>query len=85
MVRSRPYFIDELTAVNLVESVGPMPCTIAMMAKAMPQAIRQYSIAVAPDSSDKNFASTTASGSPAEAFLHADTATRLRPDWLRGG
>ena len=55
------YFSEELTAVNLVPSCGPMPCTTAMIAKAMPQAIRQYSIAVAPDSSAKNFAITTAS------------------------
>src|SRR3954464_12152306 len=54
------YFSDELTSVNLVESVGPMPCTTAMIAKAMPQAIRQYSIAVAPDWSRRNFAITTA-------------------------
>ena len=35
-----------------------MPLTTAMIARAMPAAIRPYSIAVAPDSSDKNFEKT---------------------------
>jgi len=33
----------------------PSPLTTAMIASAMPAAISPYSIAVAPDSSDKNF------------------------------
>jgi hypothetical protein len=47
--RSTDYFSDVLIDVNLVLSVGPMAWTLAMIANAMPQAIRQYSIAVAPD------------------------------------
>ena len=41
--------------VNWVFNPVPRPFTTAMMAKAIPAAIRPYSIAVAPDSSDKNF------------------------------
>jgi hypothetical protein len=43
------YFSDELIAVNLVLSLVPSPLTTAMMASAMPAAIRPYSMAVAPD------------------------------------
>src|ERR1043166_2032116 len=35
-----------------------MACTVVMIASAMPQAIRQYSIAVAPFSSRKNLATS---------------------------
>ena len=45
------YFNELLTEVNLVLSWGPMPCTVAIIANAIPVAIRQYSIAVAPVSS----------------------------------
>ena len=45
--------IDE----KVVLSFGPMPFTVAIMASAMPLAIRLYSIAVAPDSSAKNWRS----------------------------
>ena len=40
-------------SVNLVLRLAPRPFTIAMIASEMPAAIRPYSIAVAPDSSDK--------------------------------
>jgi hypothetical protein len=40
-------------SVNLVFRLVPRPFTIAMIASEMPAAIRPYSIAVAPDSSDK--------------------------------
>ena len=40
-------------SVNLVFRLAPRPFTIAMIASEMPAAIRPYSIAVAPDSSDK--------------------------------
>jgi hypothetical protein len=43
------------TVVKLVVSAVPTPCTAAMIASAMPAAINPYSMAVAPDSSDKNF------------------------------
>ena len=79
------YFSDELTAVNLVPSVGPMPWTMAMIAKAMPQAIRQYSIAVAPDSSRQEFCYHHSLPSRPYGFFRADTAAKTRPDWLRGG
>ena len=44
-----------LIEVNWVFSVVPRPLTTAMIASAMPAAIKPYSIAVAPDSLDKNF------------------------------
>ena len=50
LLRSAPdYLSDVLIDVNLVLSWGPMPWTVVMIASAIPQAIRQYSIAVAPD------------------------------------
>ena len=41
--------------VNMPFRFEPSPLTIAMMASAMPAAIRPYSMAVAPDSFAKNF------------------------------
>jgi hypothetical protein len=41
--------------VNVVLSLSPMPLTAAMITSEMPAAIRPYSMAVAPDSSAKNF------------------------------
>jgi hypothetical protein len=43
------YFSDVFTEVNVVLSCGPMAWTVPMIANAIPVAIRQYSIAVAPD------------------------------------
>jgi hypothetical protein len=43
-----------LIEVKLVLTVPPSKLTIAIMASAMPAAIRPYSIAVAPCSSDQN-------------------------------
>ncbi len=45
---------EELMSVNLVLRLVPSPFAIAMIASEMPAAMRPYSIAVAPDSSDKN-------------------------------
>ena len=52
---ARTYFNELLMLVKLVLSVEPRPFTTAMIASAIPAAIRPYSIAVAPDWSDKNF------------------------------
>jgi hypothetical protein len=49
------YFSELLIAVYFVLRFVPRPLTTAMMASAIPAAIKPYSIAVAPDSSDKNF------------------------------
>jgi hypothetical protein len=49
------YFSEVLMSVNLAFRLVPRPFTMAMIASEMPAAIRPYSIAVAPDSSDKNF------------------------------
>jgi hypothetical protein len=47
----RGYFNDEFTEVKVPLRVVPMPLTAAMITKAIPVAIKQYSMAVAPDSS----------------------------------
>src|SRR5690242_173381 len=49
------YFRELLIESNLPLSWVPSPLTAAMMASAIPAAISPYSIAVAPDSSRKNF------------------------------
>jgi hypothetical protein len=51
----RRYFSDEFTDVNAVLRLLPMPLTAVIITMLMPTAIRQYSMAVAPDSSLKNF------------------------------
>src|ERR1700738_4757087 len=54
--KSSRYFSEAFTELNLVANCGPMPWTVVMIANAIPQAIRQYSMAVAPDWSARNFA-----------------------------
>ena len=49
------YFSELEIDVNSVFRVLPSPFTTAMIASAIPAAIRPYSIAVAPLSSEKNF------------------------------
>jgi hypothetical protein len=49
------YFSEPLILVNWVLRFDPRPLTTAMMASAIPAAIRPYSIAVAPDSLEKKF------------------------------
>jgi hypothetical protein len=49
------YFNELLIEVNLSLRLVPRPLTAAIMASEIPAAISPYSIAVAPDSSDKNF------------------------------
>src|SRR5258705_4545052 len=49
------YFNEVLIDVNLSFRLVPRPLTTAMIASAMPAAIKPYSIAVAPDSSDRKF------------------------------
>ena len=51
----RPYFSEVLIELNMVFKLLPRPLTAARIAIEMPAAIRPYSIAVAPDSSDKKF------------------------------
>jgi hypothetical protein len=52
------YFSDELTEVNIVLTLLPTPLTAVMITMLIPAAIRQYSIAVAPASSARNFENT---------------------------
>jgi len=51
----RNYFKELLIEPNLSFIVVPRLFTTVMIASAIPAAIRPYSIAVAPDSSDQNF------------------------------
>jgi hypothetical protein len=51
----RGYFNDEFTVVKVPLSEVPMLLTAAIITKAIPVAIKQYSMAVAPDWSLKNF------------------------------
>ena len=51
----RNYFNEVLIEANLSFIVLPRLFTTVMIARAIPAAIRPYSIAVAPDSSDQNF------------------------------
>jgi hypothetical protein len=53
-ISRKGYFSELLTDVNIVLRLEPRPFTMAMIASAMPAAIKPYSIAVAPDSSDRN-------------------------------
>jgi hypothetical protein len=48
------YFSDPFTEVKVPLRLLPMPLTTAMITKAIPVAIRQYSMAVAPDWSRRN-------------------------------
>jgi len=50
----RAYFKELEIDVKLVFRVVPRPFTTAMIASEMPAAIKPYSMAVAPDSSEKN-------------------------------
>lgn len=50
------YFSELLTELNIVFRLLPRPLTAARIAIEIPAAIRPYSIAVAPDSFEKNFA-----------------------------
>jgi hypothetical protein len=50
---TEPYFNELLILVNWVLRFVPRPLTTAIMASAIPAAIRPYSIAVAPDSLEK--------------------------------
>jgi hypothetical protein len=49
------YFNEVLTDVNTWLMLLPRPLRAATIARAMPAVMRPYSIAVAPDSSDKKF------------------------------
>lgn len=51
----RNYFRELLTCVNMLLRFVPSPFTATMMAIEMPAAISPYSIAVAPEVSDRNF------------------------------
>jgi hypothetical protein len=61
------HFSAVCTLVKVVLRLVPTPCTTAMIATAMPAAMRPYSIAVAPDSS-----SAKRLRSAFIAFLHDD-------------
>ena len=55
LVRCNDYFSELLIDVNLELSLLPIPLTMEMITSEIPAAISPYSIAVAPDSSARNF------------------------------
>jgi hypothetical protein len=71
------YFSEVLTEVNTVFRLLPRPFTAAMMASAMPAAISPYSIAVAPDSSEKNFKTVPKAAS-------VGVVPKAEPPWIYG-
>ena len=54
LLPTRRYFSAELTWVNRVLRAVPTPLTAVMITRLTPAVIRQYSIAVAPESSSRN-------------------------------
>jgi hypothetical protein len=55
-LRREDYFSEVLIATKLVLRALPTPLTAVMMTIAIPAAIKPYSMAVAPESLDKNLA-----------------------------
>jgi hypothetical protein len=72
------YFSEVLIDVNLSLMLEPRPLTMAMIAREMPAAIRPYSIAVAPDSSDKNLRKVRCNFASTEILLKSFTPVVLR-------
>jgi hypothetical protein len=52
-LKAAAYFSALETLLNVVFRLVPRPSTVAMIATAMPAAIKPYSMAVAPDWSDR--------------------------------
>ena len=81
----RDYFNDEFTEVKVPLRPVPMPLTAAMITKAIPVAIRQYSMAVAPDWSLMNFEKSRRIQkllSTRRGLLPRQYLTEARSDWL---
>jgi hypothetical protein len=72
------YFSELLIDVNFSFRLVPNPLTTAMIASEMPAAIRPYSIAVAPDSSDKNFKKIRCNSASIEILLRSFTPVDIR-------
>lgn len=74
----RNYFKELLIEANLSFIVVPSWLTTVMIASAIPAAIRPYSIAVAPDSSDQNFETIRFKDSPPFLFQGALVGSNVR-------
>jgi hypothetical protein len=72
------YFSEVLIEVNLSLMLVPRLLTIAMIAREMPAAIRPYSIAVAPDSSDKNLRNVCFNFASTEILLKSFTPVDIQ-------
>lgn len=72
------YFRELLIEVNLSLRFVPRPFTTAIIASEMPAAIRPYSMAVAPDSSDKNFKKVRCNFASTEILLKSLTPVEIR-------
>jgi hypothetical protein len=81
------YFSEVLTEVNLVLRVLPMPLTAVTITMLRPAAIRQYSMAVAPDSSLRNLEINcciqNSFGTPPQDPAPPDAPLKSRYQWLR--
>jgi|ERR1700684_1265563 hypothetical protein len=69
--RQNDYFNEVLIELNMVFRLLPSPLTTAMIASAIPAAISPYSIAVAPDSSDKNFTKLRFNSASSALLVHS--------------
>ena len=65
-------------SVNLLFRLVPRPLTMAMIASEMPAAISPYSMAVAPDSSDKNFKKVRFNFASTEILMKSFTPVDIR-------
>jgi hypothetical protein len=74
--RPEVYFSEVLIETKLVLSCEPTPLTAVMITIAIPAAIKPYSMAVAPESSDKNLAKFHFNKS---ASFSGTTPVELRP------
>lgn len=74
----RNYFKELLIEPNLSFMVVPRLFTTVMIASAIPAAIRPYSIAVAPDSSDQNFETMRFKTSPPFPFQGVLVGSNIR-------
>ena len=80
MPAANVYFNEVLIELNWVFRLLPSPLTTAMIASAIPAAISPYSMAVAPDSSDKNFTKLRFNSASSALLVHS---THVRGHRLR--
>src|ERR1700694_3048013 len=70
-LRREAYFSEVLIVVKVPVRAVPTPLTATMIAIAIPAAISPYSMAVAPDSSDKNFTKLRFNSASSALLVHS--------------